>query len=301
MNLKTALTSRRILFDGAMGTELKKHNPTAADYPDNHLEFNDGLCLTHPEWVQSVYEQYLAAGADCLTTNTFGSNQIKLAEYGMQADTQRVNRNAVRLAREVADTHTDKYVIGCMGPTGHLPSIQNKPEEEIALDVLEDAFYQQAVGLLSGGEGADGIVIETTVDILELKIAIRAVRRVSADIPIFANITLAQGGRMLLGTSVDAAYVTVSQMGIDVFGINCSTGPAEMEDAIRWLDENARTPILVVPNAGIPDTDNGKFPLQPVPMAATMSGLLTKYEKIRVIGGCCGTTPEHIRRLREIC
>ncbi|MCE2499173.1 MAG: homocysteine S-methyltransferase family protein, partial [Nitrosopumilaceae archaeon] len=245
--------ARTLLLDGAMGTELQKYEPGASDYPDGKTGFNDGLCITHPEWVQSVYRSYLEAGADCLTTNTFGSNTIKLDEYGLGADTEKINEGAARLAREVADSFSEpqRYVVGSMGPTGYLPSITHKPEEEISLDVVEDAFYRQAVGLVRGG--VDGLVLETSVDLLELRTAIRAARRADKHVPILANITLAQAGRMLLGTPIEAAYTTVSDMGIDAFGINCSTGPLEMEDCILWLDGSATHPILVVPNAGIPD------------------------------------------------
>lgn len=304
MKLRERLHDGRILLlDGAMGTELQRHDPGESDYPGDKAGFNDGLCVTHPEWVQSVHRSYLEAGADCITTNTFGSNAIKLDEYGLGADTERINEGAARLAREVADSFKpEKYVVGSMGPTGYLPSIMHKPEEEIPLDAAEDAFYRQAAGLVRGG--VDGLVIETSVDIVELKAAVRAARRVDKDIPVMANMTLAQAGRMLLGTPVEAAYNAVCGMGIDVFGINYSTGPLEMEDCIRWLDdpENADHPILVVPNAGIPDMgkNNGEYPLQAGEMSEIFADLLGKYPRIRVIGGCCGTTPEYIRMLREL-
>lgn len=292
-----------LLFDGAMGTELQKYNPAASDYPDGKNGFNDGLCITHPEWVQSVHRSYLEAGADCITTNTFGSNVMKLDEYGLGNDTEKINEDAAGLARGVVDSFdSKKYVIGSMGPSGYLPSIEHKPEEDVSLDTVEDAFYRQAVGLVRGG--VDGLVLETSVDLLELKTIIRAARRVDNSIPIIANITLAQSGCMLLGTPVEVVYTTVCNMGIDVFGINCSTGPLEMEDCIRWLNDadNADHPILVVPNAGIPDMDknNGEYPLQAAEMSEIFADMLRKYSNIRVVGGCCGTTPEHIRMLRSV-
>ena len=295
---------RMLLLDGAMGTELQKYEPGESDYPDGKTGFNDGLCITHPEWVRSVHQSYLEAGADCITTNTFGSNAIKLDEYGLGKDTERINEGAARLAREAADSFApdEKYVVGSMGPTGYLPSIEHKPGEEVPLDVVEDAFYRQAVGLVRGG--VDGVVIETSVDLVELKAAIRAARRTGAELPILANMTLAQSGRMLLGSPAEAAYNAVCGMGIDAFGLNCSTGPLEMEDCIRWLDdpENSDHPILVVPNAGIPDIgeNDGKYPLQAGEMSEIFADLLGKYPRIRVIGGCCGTTPEYIRMLREL-
>lgn len=305
MKLKERLQDGRILLlDGAMGTELQKHDPVASDYPGGKVGFNDGLCITHPEWVQSVHRSYLEAGADCITTNTFGSNVMKLDEYGLGADTEKINEGAARLARSVADSFGPgkKYVVGSMGPSGYLPSIEHKPEEEVSLDAVEDAFYRQAVGLIRGG--VDGLVLETSVDLLELKTAIRAARRADDSVPVVANITLAQAGRMLLGTPVEAVYTAVCNMGIDAFGINCSTGPLEMEDCIRWLNDagNSAHPILVVPNAGIPDMakNNGEYPLQAAEMSNILADMLGKYSNIRVIGGCCGTTPEHIRMLRSV-
>ena len=297
--LKEDLKSRILLFDGAMGTELQKHNPVESDFPGNRQGFNDGLNVTHPEWIREIYRQYLEAGADCITTNTFGSNKIKLDEYGFGDKTVEFNRNAAMLAREVADSFDDRYVIGSMGPTGYIPSMVYPTEEERTLDDIEDAFYLQALGLIEGG--VDGLVLETGQDILELKLAIGAIKRTDTDVPILANITLGQANKMLFGTPTEAAYVTVSDMGIDAFGLNCSTGPEEMISSIQWLDENGNHPILVVPNAGIPEMDNaGEYPLQPADMANIMSGMVKKYRSIRIIGGCCGTTPEHIRALRMV-
>ena len=303
MKLRERLQDGRVLLlDGAMGTELQKYEPGEPDYPDGKTGFNDGLCITHPEWVRSVHRSYLEAGADCITTNTFGSNAIKLGEYGLGRDTERVNENAARLARGVADSFTEpeRYVVGSMGPTGYLPSIEHKPEEHVPLDAVEDAFYRQAVGLIRGG--VDGIVVETSVDLVELKAAVRAARRADRDAPILANMTLAQAGRMLLGSPVEAAYAAVCGMGIDAFGLNCSTGPLEMEDCLRWLDGGSDRPILVVPNAGIPDinADGGRYPLQAAEMSRIFGDLLRKYPGIRVVGGCCGTTPKHIEMLRGV-
>lgn len=292
-----------LLLDGAMGTELQKYYPATSDYPDGNVGFNDGLCITHPEWVCSIHRSYLEAGADCITTNTFGSNTMKLNEYGLGIYTEKINEDAARLARGVADSFTvKKYVVGSMGPSGYLPSIIHRPEEEVSLDVVEDAFYRQAVGLVRGG--VDGLILETSVDLVELKTAIRAAKKADSGIPVIANITLAQAGRMLLGTPVEAAYVTVCDMGIDAFGVNCSTGPLEMDDCIRWLSGagNSAHPILVVPNAGIPDMNknDGEYPLRAGEMSEILIDMLQKYDCIGVIGGCCGTTPEHITMLRTL-
>ena len=156
MKLKERLQNGGVLLlDGAMGTELQKYGPGEADYPGDRAGFNDGLCITHPEWVQSIHRSYLEAGADCITTNTFGSNTMKLDEYGLGADTEKINENAAVLAREVADSfESGRYVVGSMGPTGYLPNIMHKPEEEVPLDAVEDAFYRRPPGL-SGAEWTD--------------------------------------------------------------------------------------------------------------------------------------------------
>ena len=309
MQLRERLADDRVLLlDGAMGTELARHDPQESDYPGGRQGFNDGLNITHPEWIQSVYASYLDAGSECITTNTFGSSRIKLDEYAMGDDTESLNEAAARLAREAVKKHTadmpgtgSKYVIGSMGPSGYLPGILHPPEETISIDDLEESFYRQVVGLRRGG--VDGIILETGQDILELKTMITAVRNCDADLPIIASITLAQSEKMLLGTPVASAYAIVSGMGIDVFGLNCSTGPAEMQEGIRWLDENAEGHrILVAPNAGIPDmsVNGGEFPLQAADMSHALADMLRKYKRIGVLGGCCGTTPEHIRRLRTV-
>ncbi len=297
--LRDDLKSKILLFDGAIDTQLQKHNPVDSDFPGNKQGFNDGLNVTHPEWLQVVYRNYLESGADCITTNTFGSNKIKLDEYGFGDQTADFNKNAASLARTVADLFDNKYVIGSMGPSGYMPTMKNPPEVEMSLDDLENAFYLQASGLIRGG--VDALVLETSQDILELKTAMSAIKRTDTDIPIFANITLAQANKMLMGTSTESAYVTISGMGIDVFGLNCNTGPEEMINSIQWRDENSSHPLLVVPNAGIPDMDNAdEYPLQPAEMVNIMSDIIQKYRSIRIIGGCCGTTPDHIHSLRDV-
>ena len=300
--LSQDLRTKILLFDGSMGTELQKYNPTKNDFPKNKQGFSDGLNITHPKWIQEIYHNYLKAGADCITTNTFGSNKIKLDEYGFGDQTVEINRNAAMLARKSADIFSDdKYVIGSIGPTGYLPSMKYSPEEQRSLDDVQNAFYLQVKGLVEGG--VDGLILETGQDILEMKLALAAIKQVGGtdDMPVIASITFGMANKMLFGTQVDAAYVTLSGMGIDVFGINCSTGPEEMISSIQWLDENGDHPILVMPNAGIPDMDkSGEYPLKPVQMADVMSGMVRKCHNIRVIGGCCGTTPEHIRHLRTV-
>lgn len=299
-----ALRSRVLLFDGAMGTEIQKHDPQPGDFPDGRDGFNDGLVLTHPEWIGAIHRSYLDAGADCIETNSFGSNRIKLDEYGFGDRTVELNQKIAELACRACEGYGgSRYVIGSMGPTGFLPSSDDPDLGQVPLDEIEGAFELQARGLILGG--ADALLIETSQDILEVKLAIgachRAMGRAGREVPVIANATLDRYGKMLLGTTVQAAYTTVSGMGIDVFGLNCSTGPAEMAPSVRWLDEQDRHGILVVPNAGMPENEGGQavYRMGPDEMGREMDALLD-HGRVRIIGGCCGTGPEHIRVLRGV-
>lgn len=297
-----AAKKRVLLFDGAMGTEIQKLNPRPEDFPDGKDGFNDGLVITRPEWIEKIHRSYLQAGADCIETNTFGSNRLKLDEYGYGGMTVEFNRKAAGLARKVADEFENRYVIGSMGPTGFLPSSNDPDLGQRPLSEIREAFALQAEGLILGG--VDALLIETSQDILEVKLAIEAchdaMKKTGRKVPIIANVTLDQYGKMLLGTSVQAAYTTVSSMGIDFFGLNCSTGPVEMAPSVRWLAEQD-LPILVMPNAGMPHNEGGKavYKMAPDEIASKMAEFVD-YANVRVVGGCCGTTPEHIARLRKV-
>jgi 5-methyltetrahydrofolate--homocysteine methyltransferase len=248
-----AARKRRLLFDGAMGTEIQKLNPGPEDFPDGKDGFNDGLILTRPEWIKDIHRSYLKAGADCIETNTFGSNKFKLDEYGYGGQTVEFNRKAAQLAREAADEFEDRYVIGSMGPSGFLPSSNDPDLGQKSLEEIREAFALQAEGLI------------------------------------------------LLGTSVQSAYTTVSDMGIDFFGLNCSTGPVEMEPSVKWLAEQD-LPILVMPNAGMPHNEGGRavYKMGPDEIAHRMAGFVKSYPNVRMIGGCCGTDPRHISELRRV-
>jgi len=301
-----ALEKKILLFDGAMGTEIQKFNPKPEDFPDGKDGFNDGLVLTRPEWIKKIHTSYLEAGADCIETNSFGSNKLKLDEYGFGNQTVEFNKKIAELAVKEASKFTDKprYVIGSMGPTGFLPSSNDPDLGQIQLDKIRQAFELQAEGLILGG--VDALLIETSQDILEVKLAIEgchdAIRKIGKKIPIIANTTLDQYGKMLLGTTIQAAYTTVSDMGIDVFGLNCSTGPIEMIPSIRWLNEQNTHKLLVVPNAGMPENVGGhaEYKMTPDDMAKALKDFISKYGKIRIIGGCCGTNPHHIAALRKV-
>ena len=299
------IEERIVLFDGAMGTEIQKLKPKPEDFPNNKDGFNDGLVLSRPEWIENIHRSYLEAGSDCIETNTFGSNQIKLQEYGFGEETVSINKSAAELANRVVEKFANgkKYVVGSMGPTGYLPSSSDPDLGNINLNNITDAFDLQAQGLILGG--VDVLLIETSQDILEVKLAItgsfNAMEKTGKKVPIISNVTLDKYGKMLLGTNVQSAYTTVSDMGISAFGLNCSTGPAEMESSIRWLDEQNDLPILVMPNAGMPINQSGTaiYKMTSKEMSHQLGEFLHKYKRVRMIGGCCGTTPEHIRELKN--
>lgn len=298
------IKNRILLFDGAMGTEIQKLKPKAEDFPNNKDGFNDGLVMSKPEWIKNIHRSYLEAGSDCIETNTFGSNQIKLQEYGFGEQTVSINKSAAELARSVIKEfgNGEKFVVGSMGPTGYLPSSNDPDLGNVPLNTIIEAFELQVQGLIQGG--VDVLLIETSQDILEVKLAIigsfNAMEKIGKKVPIISNVTLDKFGKMLLGTNVQSAYTTVSDMGVSVFGLNCSTGPVEMESSIRWLDEQNELPILVMPNAGIPINEGGNavYKMTSKEMSHHLGKFLQKYKKVRMIGGCCGTTPEHIRELK---
>ncbi|WP_299292517.1 homocysteine S-methyltransferase family protein [Nitrosopumilus sp.] len=301
-----AIQSKVLLFDGAMGTEIQKYDPKPEDFPNNQDGFNDGLVLTHPEWIKQIHRNYLDAGSDCIETNSFGSNKIKLDEYGFGDQTIEFNKKVAQLAAEVCAEYNDRprYAIGSMGPSGFLPSSNDPDLGQKPLDEIRIAFELQAEGLILGG--VDALLIETSQDILEVKLVIEAchnaMKKTNTKVPIIANTTLDQYGKMLLGTNVQAAYTTVCDMGIDLFGLNCSTGPTEMTPSVRWLDEQNDQNLLVVPNAGMPENEGGcaVYKMTPEKLSSVLGDFLNDYKKVRIIGGCCGTGPEHIKALRKV-
>ncbi len=301
-----AIKHKVLLFDGAMGTEIQKFDPKPEDFPDGKDGFNDGLVITHPEWIKKIHQSYLEAGADCIETNSFGSNKLKLDEYGFGDQTVEFNKKVAQLAVEAISDFTDKprYVVGSMGPTGFLPSSNDPDLGQKPLDEIREAFALQAEGLILGG--VDALLIETSQDILEVKLAIegshQAMEKTGKKVPLIANTTLDQYGKMLLGTNIQSAYTTVSDMGIDVFGLNCSTGPNEMTPSVRWLNEQNEHNLLVVPNAGMPENEGGKaiYKMTPDDMAQSLKEFISQYGKVRIIGGCCGTGPKHIEALRKV-
>lgn len=306
LTLTEAIREHVILFDGGMGTEIQKLNPEPDDFPGKNDGFNDGLNITKPDWIKKIHRDYLMAGADCIETNSFGSNLFKLKEYGYGDKAVEMNQRAAELAREVCNEFEDRYryVIGSIGPTGFLPSSEDQDLGKVSPQQIIEGFMPQSEGLLLGG--VDSLLIETSQDILEVKLAIEAchmaMQNVGRKVPLIGNVTLDRYGNMLLGTNVQAAYTTVCDMGIDIFGLNCSTGPEEMLSSIRWLDEQQGLPILVVPNAGMPQNVEGRavYKMTPEDMALKMREFIKQFSRIRIIGGCCGTTPLHIGKLRKM-
>ncbi|MER5176418.1 MAG: homocysteine S-methyltransferase family protein [Candidatus Nitrosocosmicus sp.] len=299
------LNKKILLFDGAMGTEIQHYQPKQNDYLDSKEGFNDSLNFTRPEWIKNIHKNYIKSGSDCIETNTFGSNKLKLDEFGFGHKTIEFNMEAIKIAKQAGlELQKKVYIVGSMGPSGFLPSSNDPDLGNISLNEIEEAYYLQAQGLIQGG--ADVLLIETGQDILEIKLAIegcfRAMKKLEKNLPLISNVTLDQYGKMLLGSNIQAAYVTLSNLDIDVFGLNCSTGPVEMTSSIQWLCEQNELPILVMPNAGMPINENGqaKYLMSPKEITEKLSEFIKRYDKIRLIGGCCGTTPEHIVTLRQM-
>jgi 5-methyltetrahydrofolate--homocysteine methyltransferase len=302
-----ALQKKVLVFDGAMGTSLQQQNLTAEQFGgEQYNGCNDYLVISYPQAVEAVHRSFLEVGVDAIETDTFRANRITMKEYGLQERVSEINETAARLARRLADEFSrleaPRFVAGSMGPTGKLPSASDPELSNVTFDELADVFREQAVGLLRGG--VDLLLIETSQDILEVKAAITgchlAFEETGVFLPIQAQVTLDTTGRMLLGTDVAAALAILEGMGIDVIGINCSTGPEHMREPIRILGEGAALPVSCIPNAGLPLNVDGQavYPLEPEPFANDLYEFVTKHN-VSVVGGCCGTTPEHLKLLVE--
>ncbi len=294
-----AVSERAILFDGAMGTSIQKYDLSNEDFGGaQYYGCNDYLCITRPDVIAQIHRSYIEAGADVIETNTFRSNRITMAEYGLHERVVEINRAAAQLARSVAG---DKFVAGSIGPSGKLPSANDPVLSDVTYDQLIEVFREQAAGLLLGG--VDILLIETSQDILEVKAAVEGCHRAMAETGIRAalqaQVTLDTTGRMLLGTDIGAALAILEPLGIDVIGLNCSTGPDYMREPIRYLTSHTRLPVSAIPNAGLPINVDGQavYPMQPVPMAEMLAAFVTEFG-CNIIGGCCGTTPDHIREFR---
>ncbi|NPV40516.1 MAG: methionine synthase [Anaerolineae bacterium] len=298
---------RTVIFDGAMGTNLAAQNLTAAHYGgERYLGCNDHLSLSCPQAVENVHRAFLEAGVDVIETNTFRSNRITLGEYSLAGAVEEINRTAARLARRVADEYSTgsrrRFVAGSIGPSGKLLSLRSGEAEAEALDFdgVATIFRQQAKALIEGG--VDLLLLETQQDILEVKAAVYGLQAACEDcgrrLPIQAQVTLDTNGRMLLGTDIRAVLAILQGLEIDVIGLNCSTGPEHMRSALAYLSRACLKPISCLPNAGMPVNREGGayYPLGAQDFAAQVSGFVRDFG-IEVVGGCCGTTPEHLRLL----
>ncbi len=303
------LDNRVLVFDGAMGTQLMglELDDAAFGGEAQHGCF-EALNLSRPQTITSIHEGYLLAGADVIETNSFTASRLKLGEFGLADRTVEVNRTAAALARAAADRYATpdhpRFVAGALGPTGMLISSSDPALSKIAFDELADLYREQATALVEGG--VDLLVIETSQDLLEMKAAIAGIVRAFdaglRRVPIQAQATLDVTGRMLLGTNIAAVCATLDALPIDVIGLNCSTGPEHMRDAVRYLVDNSRCFVSVIPNAGLPQMGpHGEtiYPETPREMATELSAFVRDFG-VNAIGGCCGTRPEHVAALCAI-
>ncbi len=299
-SLLDVLAQRVLVADGAMGTMLQSAPLSLDDFAG--LEgCNEILNVTRPDVVRAVHRGYLEAGADAVESNTFGANLANLAEYGIGDRIRELAEAGAVLAREVADEFIEadrqRFVLGSVGPGTKLPTLGH-----IAFTELRDAYVEQVRGLLAGG--ADAVLIETSQDLLQCKAAVIAARRAMVaegrHVPIITQVTVETTGTMLLGTEIGAALTALEPLGIDLIGLNCATGPAEMSEHLRQLSKHSRIPLSVMPNAGLPELRRGGavYPLTPDELATALVGFVTEFG-VRLVGGCCGTTGEHIAAVAQ--
>ncbi|OCC11232.1 methionine synthase [Streptomyces sp. PTY087I2] len=304
--LREALATRVVVADGAMGTMLQAQDPTLEDF-ENLEGCNEILNITRPDIVRSVHEEYFAVGVDCVETNTFGANHSAANEYEIADRIYELSESGARIAREVADEFGAKdgrqrWVLGSIGPGTKLPSLGHT-----TYDILRDGYQQNAEGLLAGG--SDALIVETTQDLLQTKASIIGARRamdaLGLQVPLICSLAFETTGVMLLGSEIGAALTALEPLGIDLIGLNCSTGPDEMSEHLRYLARHSRTPLMCMPNAGLPvlTKDGAHFPLGPDGLADSQEHFVRDYG-LSLIGGCCGTTPAHMKavvdRAREL-
>ncbi|NUT33176.1 MAG: methionine synthase, partial [Hamadaea sp.] len=290
-----ALRDRVLIADGAMGTMLQAANPTLDDFA-GFEGCNEVLNVTRPDVVSSVHQAYFAAGSDCVETNTFGANFSALGEYGIAERIYEYSFAGARLAKEVAHGFATpdrpRFVIGSVGPGTKLPTLGHLP-----FRTLRDAYQENVRGLVDGG--ADAILVETCQDLLQVKAAVvgakRAIAASGREVALITQMTVETTGTMLLGSEIGAALTALEPLGIDLIGLNCATGPAEMTEHLRYLTQHSRVPVSVMPNAGLPvlTADGAHFPLSPQELAEALGRFVHEYG-VGLIGGCCGTTPQHI-------
>ena len=299
-----ATRDRVLVYDGGMGATLEQFDLSLDSDYRLPGRCHEALVLNRPDVIESVHASMLEAGAEVLETDTFQGSRLKLSEWGLEQHTLEINQKAAEIARKAAGEN--RFVAGSIGPTGFLPASDDPTLGQIRFRDLFEVFEEQARGLVQGG--ADLIIIETAQDILEVKAAVlgarEAFKQVGRAVPIQCSVSLLpQGGKMLLGTDIGAVLTTLGALKIDVLGLNCSTGPEDMRDAIRFLGENSPLPVHCIPNAGLPlQGPNGEtiFPEEPEPLAAVLGEFVERYG-VSIVGGCCGTTPAHIAAIVERC
>jgi 5-methyltetrahydrofolate--homocysteine methyltransferase len=284
-----------VVADGAMGTMLQASPATLSDF-DGHEGCNEVLNITRPDIVRAVHDGYLEAGVDCITTNTFGANLGNLGEYGLQSRVGELSEAGARIAREAADAwaapERPRWVLGSIGPGTKLPTLGH-----VRFAVLRDAYQANAAGLLRGG--VDALVIETCQDLLQAKAAVigakRAIAAAGASVALITSVTIETTGAMLLGSEIGAALAALEPLGIDLIGLNCATGPAEMSEHLRHLAGHSPIPLSCMPNAGLPvlTGDGARYPLTPAGLADAHESFTAEFG-LALVGGCCGTTPEHL-------
>ena len=299
-DLLSALRERVVVADGAMGTMLQAADLTLDDFQG--LEgCNEVLNTTRPDVVRGVHDAYYAVGCDAVETNTFGCNWSALNEYDIPGRIRETALAGARVAREAADAwatpERPRWVLGSVGPGTKLPSLGHAP-----YSVLRDGFQEQCEAMIEGG--VDAVLVETSQDLLQTKASVvgakRAMAALGRSVPVIAQVTVELTGVMLTGSEIGAAVTALEPLGIDLIGLNCATGPAEMSEHLRWLSQHARVGISVMPNAGLPvlGRHGAEYPLTPAELAAALSGFVDDYG-VGLVGGCCGTTPEHLRQVVE--
>jgi len=297
-----AARERVVVFDGSMGALLEEMNLSLEDDYKLPGRAHEALVLNRPDVIESVHTSMIEAGAEVVETDTFQASRLKLEEWGLEDHTMEINVRAAEIARKAVGE--DRFVAGSIGPTGYLPASDDPTLGNMRFGQLVEVFAEQSEGLLKGG--ADLLIIETQQDILETKAAIfgarEAFKKVGFSVPIQASaFVLPNGGKMLLGTDISAMLATLEALKVDIIGLNCSSGPEDMRDAVRFLGEFSSVPIHCIPNAGIPvQGPDGEtiFPEQPEPLANTLGDFVDRYG-LAIVGGCCGTTPEHISAIAE--
>lgn len=285
-----------LIFDGACGTSLQAMEiPTSAW--DGREGCNELLNVTAPDLIVAMHSAFLDAGAMVLETNTFGATRTVLAEYGLEADVEKINRAAVANARRAIGSRKNSYVCGSAGPGTKLPSLGH-----ISVDALSDAYREQFRALVEAG--VDLLLIETCQDLLQVKTAMVAafetLEQVGRDIPVMVSVTVERQGTMLVGSEIAAAAVAIEPFPVYSLGLNCATGPADMESHLRYLSHNWPRRISCIPNQGLPEVRDGKthYPLEPQGYAQHMVHVVREYG-VSIVGGCCGSTPAHIRAMVE--